>query len=69
MKQVQDGGGYEMWFRSLAAEGRALGFPCDAQGRVVMDLLSDRVRNDYLYARALVGWAFAVPQVRMVQRC
>jgi hypothetical protein len=55
--------GYEVWFRSLASEGRALGFPCDAQGRVVLDALSERVRNDYLYARALVGWAFGLPEV------
>jgi hypothetical protein len=55
--------GYEVWFRSLLSGGRGLGFPCDAQGRVTMDALSERVRNDYLYARALVGWAFGVPEV------
>lgn len=56
-------GDYEVRYPALADGGRALGFPCDAHGRVVLDALSERVRNDYLYARALVGWAFGRPEV------
>jgi hypothetical protein len=54
---------YEIRFQSLFKEGRALTFPCDAHGRVDMDLLSDRARNNYLYARAVVGREFATPAV------
>lgn len=56
--------GYEIRFQSLFHEGRALTFPCDAQGRVQMDSLSDRARQNYLYARAVVGREYAVPAVR-----
>ncbi len=55
---------YEIWFRSLYNEGRALTFPCDAQGHVEMDALSEKARINYLYARAVVGREYAVPSVR-----
>ena len=55
--------GYEIRFQSLFNEGRALTFPCDAQGRVELDALSDRARTNYLYARAVVGREYAVPAV------
>jgi hypothetical protein len=55
--------GYEIRFRSLFNEGRALAFPCDAEGHVQIDSLSDRARNNYLYARAVVGREFATPAV------
>ena len=50
-------------FGSLFDEGRALTFPCDAQGRVQLDALSERARANYLYARAVVGREFATPAV------
>lgn len=50
-------------FQSLFIAGRALAFPCDAAGHVDMDHLSDNARNNYLYARALVGRDFATPAV------
>lgn len=56
-------GGYEIRFQSLFNEGRALIFPCDEQGRVPLDALSDRARANYLYARAVVGREFAFPRV------
>jgi hypothetical protein len=56
-------GGFELRFRSLFNEGRALTFPCDAKGRVELDALSDRARQNYLYARAVVGREFATPAV------
>ena len=55
---------YEMTFRSLHRGGRGLAFPCDAGGHVNLDDLSDSARNNYLYARALVGREFAVPLVQ-----
>lgn len=58
------GTGYEIRFQSLFKEGRALSFPCDANGRVEMDRLSDRARDNYLYARAVVGREYATPCVR-----
>ena len=55
--------GYEIRFQSLFQPGRALSFPCDAHGRVQLDSLSDRARDNYLYARAVVGREFAHPAV------
>ena len=59
--------GYELRFRSLCDEARALAFPCDAQGRVDMDALSPRTLNDYLYARAVIGREFRFPAVLAVR--
>jgi hypothetical protein len=56
-------GAFEIRFRSLFNEGRGLSFPCDAQGQVALDALSDRARDNYLYARAVVGREFAFPLV------
>lgn len=55
--------GFEVRFRSLFDEGRALAFPCDAEGHVPMDELSERARCNYLYARAVVGREFFVPEI------
>jgi hypothetical protein len=54
---------YEIRFESLFHSGRALTFPCDAQGHVAMDELSEHARENYLYARAVVGREFASPVV------
>lgn len=56
--------GYELRFESLFVEGRGLSFPCDAQGRVQIDALSARARDNYLYARAVIGREFRTPTVR-----
>lgn len=55
---------YELRFQSLFNEGRALAFPCDAQGHVDLDAMSERARNNYLFARAVIGRDFAMPCVR-----
>ncbi len=55
---------YEIRFQSLFHEGRALSFPCDEQGQVALDQLSERARDNYLYARAVVGREFAYPMVQ-----
>jgi hypothetical protein len=54
---------WELRFESLFQAGRALAFPCDSRGRVELDALSDRARQNYLYARAVVGREFATPAV------
>jgi hypothetical protein len=57
---------YELRFESLFASGRGFAFPCDPQGRVDLDQLSDSARSSYLYARALVGRELAIPTVRLI---
>ncbi len=59
------GADYEICFRSMFQEGRALAFPCDARGEVALDALSDRARANYLYARAVVGREFLAPAVAL----
>ena len=55
---------FELRFASLFDKGRALAFPCDSTGRVNLDLLSDRARNNYFLARSAIGREFACPDVR-----
>lgn len=55
---------YELRFQSLFHSGRALCFPCDASGAVQLDGLSDKARENYLFARAVVGREYASPVVQ-----
>ena len=55
---------FELRFQSLVESSRGFAFPCDLNGLVNMDELNDRARNDYLYARAMVGRELTVPAVR-----
>lgn len=50
-------------FRPLLHSGRAFAFPCDPHGRVDLDGMSERARNNYLYARAMMGRELAFPSV------
>ena len=59
--------GYELRFRSLFDEGRAYAFPCDAQGHVDMDSLTERALNNYLYARSVIGREVSMPAVQPSQ--
>ena len=56
---------FEIRFLSLFTPGRGLAFPCDAAGHVDLDVLSERVRLNYLYARAMVGREYATPAIRL----
>jgi len=56
--------GYELRFRSLFRPGRGLSFDCDASGNVDLDALSERARDNYLYARTVVGREFFMPVVQ-----
>ena len=52
---------YELWFAELWNPGRGYAFPCDGDGHVDIDSLSDRARVNYLYARTVVGREFHAP--------
>lgn len=54
---------HQLGFASLFDPGRGIAIPCDASGEVRMDELSERLRNAYLGARALVGREYAHPVV------
>lgn len=55
---------FELRFASLFDKGRALAFPCDSSGRVDLDRLSDKARNNYFLARSAIGREFSCPDVR-----
>jgi hypothetical protein len=55
---------FELRFQSLFDSGRGYAFPCDPTGQVDLDGLSERARNNYFYARAMVGRELAVPALR-----
>ncbi len=55
---------FELRFVSLFDEGRALAFPCDDAGRVDLDVLSERARCNYFFARTSVGREYACPAVQ-----
>jgi hypothetical protein len=57
---------YMLRFRSLFHEGRGYVFPCDAEGHVNMDGLSERALENYLYARAVIGCEVLLPAVEPV---
>ncbi len=54
---------FVLCFRSIFTTGRGYSFPCDADGRVDLDRLSEQARLNYLYARAMVGRELSVPAV------
>jgi hypothetical protein len=57
---------YTLHFEPITdgVSSRAWGFPCDGEGHVDIDGLSEQSRNCYLYARAVIGIQFAAPVVR-----
>ncbi len=55
---------YELRFCSLFDSGRGYAFPCNPQGHVDLDGLSERARNNYFLARAMVGRELSVPVVQ-----
>ena len=56
---------YELLFACLFNPGRGYAFPCDAEGNVPIDALGDRRRDNYFYARAVVGRELSTPRVRV----
>jgi len=61
---AQEAPHFELRFSSLFHEGRAYAFPCDADGHVDIDALSDKARSNYFYARTVIGREVSVPAVR-----
>ena len=59
-----DAAGYEIRFQSLFNAGLSLLFPCDPEGHVDCDALSEHALLNYLFARAMVGREFPMPAVR-----
>ena len=55
---------YEIRFQPLFQEGCALSFACDQEGHVNLDHLSEAARNDYFFARAMVGRSYGMPLVQ-----
>jgi hypothetical protein len=58
---------FQLHFQSLFHADRDLAFPCDENGQVNLDGLTARSRNNYLYARAMLGREFAWPSVREIR--
>lgn len=54
---------FQLCFRSLFCQGRGFSFPCDGHGQVDLDRLTESMRNNYLFARAMVGRDFQLPAV------
>jgi hypothetical protein len=54
---------FQLRFQSLFDPGRGFAFPCDAEGHVNLDALSEKARNNYLYARAMIGREVSTPAV------
>jgi hypothetical protein len=54
---------FQLLFQPLFDTAYCYTFPCDANGHVDMDALSERARNSYLYARTVVGRVFSIPKV------
>lgn len=55
--------GFQLRFRSLFDPGRGYAFPCDERGAVNLDSLTEHARNNYRFARAMVGKELATPAV------
>ena len=54
---------FEIRFESIFDAGRGMSFPCDQQGHVDLDSLPLRARDNYLFARAMVGKDYLPPAV------
>lgn len=66
IEQSFEAASHVLWFHSRISESRSLAFPCDAAGHVDLDALSERMRDNYLFARKAVGREFDVPTVQAI---
>ena len=57
---------YELRFTRLFNAGRGYAFPCDADGRVDIDTLSDAGRTSYFYARTVIGRELSIPRTCVI---
>jgi hypothetical protein len=56
---------YELRFQSLFHRGRGLVFPCDREGQVQWDAMSDGARASFLRAQRGVGREYASPAIQL----
>jgi len=56
---------YELRFQSLFNSGRGLVFPCDPQGEVQWDAMTEGARASFLRAQRSVGREYASPLVQL----
>jgi hypothetical protein len=61
--QTLGGDLFELRFASLSMDGRSFAFPCDSSGNVDIDQLPSRLRTNYLFARAAIGFELYYPVV------
>ncbi|MES2951681.1 MAG: hypothetical protein V4858_24400 [Pseudomonadota bacterium] len=62
----QEKNSHELIFGSLYTHGRGVVVPCDETGNVDIDSLTQRMRDTYLGARAMIGREYSYPTVRVV---
>jgi len=55
---------FELQFKAVDKSERDLTFPCDENGRVELDGLTERGRLEYLFARAMVRRHYTVEVCR-----
>lgn len=55
---------FELRFRCLFDAGRGYSFPCNENGHVDLDGLSERARSNYFFARTVIGREVSTPAVR-----
>jgi hypothetical protein len=63
---TMQGAHFELRFQSLHRQGRGWAFPCNARGEVDLDRLGERARDNYLFARALMGRDYSFPRVEVI---
>jgi len=68
MKDAARTSPFRLCFRSLFDRGRGYAFPCDRDGRVNLNELSEQARINYFHARAMVGRELAQPAVESAER-
>jgi len=56
---------FQLCFRSLFDSGRGFAFPCNPAGQVDLDNMSEKARNNYFYARAMIGRELTYPAVEV----
>lgn len=54
---------FQLSYHPLTEGGNSYSFPCNAAGQVHLDELDERTRNDYLYARGVVGRELSPPRL------
>ena len=61
---------FQVRFSCSCLQGRAVTFPCDSQGEVDLDRLSEARRQDYLFARIMIRREHVRPEiVRVEESC